>query len=214
MILILLGPPGSGKGTVAKKLHKESNLPVISTGVILREEIEKKTDLGNRVQNVISEGMLVPDEIIMEIIEARITQKDCTKGYIFDGFPRSINQAESLDKLIKKLNRTIDHVFYFDIPFEKLIERLTNRRVCNKCNTNYNLSFNNPQKDNICDVCGGELYQREDDKEETIKSRLEVFTKLTLPLKKFYHEKNLLTIVDANWSRNAFIEIKKILGRF
>jgi len=213
MILILLGPPGGGKGTVAKRLHQEFNLPVISTGVILREEIEKKTKLGNRVQNVINEGKLVPDEIIIEIIEARITQKDCIKGYIFDGFPRNINQAKSLDRLIKRLNKNIDYVFYFNIPFEKVIERLVNRRVCNKCNINYNLLFHNLQKDNICDVCGEELYQREDDKEETIKSRLDVFEEQTLPLKKYYQAKNLLTVVDANLSKNAFIEIKNILGR-
>lgn len=211
MKLILLGPPGGGKGTVAKKLQEEFNIPVISTGVILREEIERKTRLGKKVQNIMSKGKLVPDEVIKEIIRERIKLEDCKRGYIFDGFPRNIKQAESLEKLNKELNENIDYVFYFEIPFAKIIERLANRRVCKKCNTNYNLLFNPSQKDNICDICGEELYQREDDKEETIKKRLKIFTEQTLSLKKYYQEKNLLTVIDANWSENAFLEIKKIL---
>lgn len=211
MRLILLGPPGGGKGTVAKKLQKEFNIPVISTGVILREEIEKKTKLGKNVQNIMSKGRLVPDEAIIEIIRERIKREDCKEGYIFDGFPRNTDQAESLEKLNKELNEHIDYIFYFEIPFAKVIERLANRRVCKKCNTNYNLLFNPPKKDNICDICGGELYQRDDDKEETIKNRLKVFTEQTLPLRKYYQEKNLLTVIDANWSKNAFLEIKKLL---
>ena len=211
MRLIFLGPPGGGKGTVAKKLQKEFNIPVISTGVILREEFERKTRLGKKVQNIMSKGRLVPNEAIIEIIRERIKWEDCKEGYIFDGFPRNIKQAESLEKLNKELNEHIDYVFYFEISFAKVIERLINRRVCKKCNTNYNLLFIPPQKDNICDICGGELYQREDDKEETIKNRLKVFTKQTLPLKKYYQEKNLLTIIDANWGGNAFLKIKNIL---
>ncbi len=211
MKLILLGPPGGGKGTVAKRLQKEFNIPVISTGVILREEIERKTRLGKKVQNIMNKGRLVPDEVITEIIKERIKQEDCKNGYIFDGFPRNIEQANSLEKLNKELNEYIDYVFYFEIPFSEIIKRLSNRRVCKKCGTNYNLLFNPPQKDNICDICGGELYQRDDDKEETIKNRLKVFAEQTLPLKKYYKEKSLLTVIDANWSENAFLEMKKIL---
>ncbi len=209
MRLILLGPPGGGKGTVAKKLEEEFNIPVISTGVILREEIERKTRLGKKVQNIMSKGELVPDEVIKEIMRERIKLEDCKGGYIFDGLPRNIKQAESLEKINKERNEHIDYVFYFEIPFAAVIERLINRRVCKKCNTNYNLLFNHPQKDNICDICGGELYQRDDDKKETIKNRLKVFTEQTLPLKKYYQEKNLLTMIDANW--NAFLKIKNIL---
>jgi len=211
MKLILLGPPGGGKGTVAKRLQKEFNIPVISTGVILREEIERKTRLGKKVQNIMNRGILVPDEVITEIIKERIKQEDCKNGYVFDGFPRNIEQANSLEKLNKELNEYIDYVFYFEIPFSEIIKRLSNRRVCKKCGTNYNLLFNPPQKDNICDICGGELYQRDDDKEETIKNRLKVFAEQTLPLKKYYKEKSLLTVIDANWSENAFLEMKKIL---
>lgn len=213
MRLILLGPPGGGKGTVAKKLQEEFKLPVISTGVILREEVNKKTKLGQKVKEIMGKGDLVPDNIILEIIKERIKRKDCENGYIFDGFPRNVEQAKSLEKLNKELNKHINYVFYFEIPFNQIIGRLTSRRVCKKCGTNYNLSFNPPQKDNVCDLCGGELYQREDDKEETIKNRLQVFIKQTSPLKKYYQEKNLLTIVNANTSRGAFLEIKNILKK-
>jgi len=213
MRLILLGPPGGGKGTVAKKLQKEFNIPVISTGVILREAIDKKTKLGKEVINIINRGGLVPDNIILEIIKERIKQEDCKNGYIFDGFPRNIEQANSLKKLNKELNQHIDYVFYFEIPFSEIIKRLSNRRVCKKCGTNYNLLFNPPQKDNICDICGGELYQRDDDKGETIKNRLKVFNDQTLSLIKYYEEKKLLTVIDADLSENAFLEIKKVLEK-
>ena len=213
MRLILLGPPGVGKGTVAKKLQEEFKLPVISTGVILREEISKKTELGQKVKEIMGRGDLVPDNIILEIIKERIKRKDCESGYIFDGFPRNVEQAKSLEKVNKELNEHINYVFYFELPFNQIIDRLTSRRVCKKCGTNYNLSFNPPKKDNVCDLCGGELYQREDDKEETIKNRLQVYIKQTLPLKKHYQEKKLLAIVNANTSREAFLEIKNILKK-
>ncbi len=212
MRLILLGPPGGGKGTVAKDLGGEFNIPIISTGVILREESERKTRLGKKVQNIMSKGKLVPDEYIIEIIKERIKQEDCKNGYIFDGFPRNIEQAEFLEELNKELGEYIDYVFYFEISFARVIERLINRRVCKKCSTNYNLLFSLPKKDNTCDLCGGELYQREDDKEETIKNRFKVFTEQTLPLKKYYKEKNLLTEVNADIGRNTFLKIKNILG--
>lgn len=211
MRLILLGPPGGGKGTVAKRLQAEFNIPVISTGVILREAVEKKNKLGIEVENIMSKGGLVSDHIILEIIKERIKREDCKNGYIFDGFPRNIEQENSLEKLNKELNEYIDYVFYFEIPFDEIVKRLSNRRVCKKCSTNYNLSFNPPEKDNTCDFCGGELYQREDDKEETIKNRLKVFAKQTIPLKKYYKEKKLLKVIDANLSENAFLAIQKVL---
>ncbi|MDO9555082.1 MAG: adenylate kinase [Atribacterota bacterium] len=208
----MLGPPGGGKGTVAKRLQAEFDIPVISTGVILREAVEKKSKLGIEVENIMEKGDLVPDHIILEIIKERIKQEDCKNGYIFDGFPRNIKQANSLEKLSKELNEYVDYVFYFEIPFSKILQRLSNRRVCKKCGTNYNLLSNPPKKNNTCDFCGGELYQREDDKEETVKNRLEVFAKQTIPLKKYYEEKKLLTAVDANLSENVFFkQVKKIL---
>ena len=211
MRLILLGPPGGGKGTVAKRLQAEFKIPVISTGVILREAVEKNNKLGIEVENIMKKGSLVPDHIILEIIKERIKQEDCKNGYIFDGFPRNIEQANSLEKLNKGLNKYIDYVFYFEIPFSEIIQRLSSRRVCKKCSTNYNLVFNPPKKYNTCDLCGGELYQREDDKEETVKNRLEIFAEQTVPLKKYYEEKKILKVIDANLSENAFLTIKKVL---
>lgn len=211
MRLILLGPPGGGKGTVAKRLQAEFNIPVISTGVILREAVDKKNKLGIEAENIMRKGGLVPDHIILEIIKERIKQEDCKNGYIFDGFPRNIEQANSLEKLNKELNEYVDYVFYFEIPFSEIIQRLSNRRVCKKCSTNYNLLFNPSKKDSTCEICSGELYQREDDKEETITNRLEVFAKQTIPLKKYYREKKLLKVIDANLSENAFLAIKKVL---
>jgi len=144
MKLILLGPPGGGKGTVAKRLQAEFNIPVISTGVILRETIDKKSKLGTEVNNIMSKGILVPDHIILEIIKERIKREDCKNGYIFDGFPRNMEQVKLLEKLNKGHNEYIDYVFYFEIPFSEIIQRLSNRRVCKKCSTNYNLLFNPP----------------------------------------------------------------------
>ncbi|MCZ2845738.1 MAG: nucleoside monophosphate kinase, partial [Candidatus Bathyarchaeota archaeon] len=164
MKIILLGPPGSGKGTVAKKMQKELDIPVISTGVILREAIDRNNELGKKVKSIMSKGELVPDYLIMEIIKERVKKKDCDQGYIFDGFPRNIQQANSLEKLNNELSSKIDNVFYFEIPFSEIIQRLSSRRVCKKCGFNYNLSFTHPKKDNICDLCQGDLYQREDDK--------------------------------------------------
>ena len=207
--IILLGAPGSGKGTLAKKIQEELNLPVISTGVILREAIDRGNELGKKVKTIVSKGELVPDDLILEIIKERVGQADCKNGYIFDGFPRNIQQAYSLEKLNNELSAKIDHVFYFEIPFSEIIQRLSSRRVCRKCGSNYNLSFNPPEKDSVCDLCQGDLYQREDDKEETVKNRLEVYREQTMPLKKFYKEKEILISVDAHFSENAFHEIMK-----
>jgi len=211
--IILLGPPGGGKGTVARKLQEEFKLPVISTGEILREEIARGTKLGKEVKNIIGRGELVPDEIILKIIKKRIKRQDCRRGYIFDGFPRNLDQAKSLERLNEEIEQEIDRVFYFEIPFEQIIERLSQRRVCQNCGTNYNLSFNPPRKENICDLCGGELYQREDDQEETIKNRLAVFANQTLPLKDYYQKKKLLTILDAQISHQAYLKIRNILQK-
>lgn len=213
MRIIFLGPPGGGKGTVARKIQEEFKLPVISTGEILREEIARGTMLGKEVKDIISQGELVPDEIILKIIKKRIKREDCQRGYIFDGFPRSLDQAKSLDSINQEIGQKIDRVFYFEIPFAQIIERLSQRRVCRNCSTNYNLSFNPPRQENVCDLCGGELYQREDDQEETVKNRLMVFANQTLPLKDYYQKKKLLTVLDARTSNQAYLKIKSILQK-
>ena len=211
MKVILLGAPGSGKGTVAKKMQNEMGIPIISTGVILREAVQKQTELGIKVKSIMAQGNLVPDFLIIKIIKERILQEDCKGGYIFDGFPRTIAQAQSLEKLNIELSSKIDIVFYFDIPFSEIIKRLSSRRVCSKCGNNYNLSFNPPRKENICDICQGELYQREDDKEETIKKRLQVFSKQTKPLKEYYEKKKILLSINAHSSNKAFQAIMQYI---
>jgi len=198
MIIILLGPPGAGKGTIAGEIKKENDLPIISTGDILRKAIKNGTDLGKEAQSYVNSGKLVPDYLIMKIIEERIKEKDCKKGFMFDGFPRTIQQAEDLDLLFKRLKYNIDQVFYFETSKKTIIERLSDRRVCTKCGAIYNLNYNPPKNKDKCDKCGGELLQRDDDKEETILKRLEVFNDETLPLVDYYQKQNILTKINAD----------------
>jgi adenylate kinase len=198
MIIILLGPPGAGKGTIAGEIKKEKDIPIISTGDILRKAIKNETDLGKEAQSYVNSGELVPDYLIMKIIEERIKEKDCKKGFMFDGFPRTIQQAEDLDLLFERLKYKIDQVFYFETSKKIIIERLSDRRVCTKCGAIYNLNYNPPKIKNQCDKCGGELIQRDDDKEETILKRLEVFNDETLPLVDYYQKQNILTKINAD----------------
>ena len=198
MIIILLGPPGAGKGTIAGEIKKEKDIPIISTGDILRKAIKNGTDLGKEAQSYVNSGKLVPDYLIMKIIEERIKEKDCKKGFMFDGFPRTIQQAEDLDLLFKRLKYNIDQVFYFETSKNTIIERLSDRRVCTKCGAIYNLNYNPPKIKDKCDKCGGELIQRDDDKEETILKRLEVFNDETLPLVDYYQKQNILTKINAD----------------
>ena len=198
MIIILLGPPGAGKGTIAGEIKKEKDIPIISTGDILRKAIKNETDLGKEAQSYVNSGKLVPDNLIMKIIEERIKEKDCKKGFMFDGFPRTIQQAADLDLLFKRLKYDIDQVFYFKTSKNIIIERLSDRRVCKKCGAIYNLNYNPPKFKDKCDKCGGELIQRDDDKEETILKRLEVFNDETLPLVDYYQKQNILTKINAD----------------
>jgi len=198
MIIILLGPPGAGKGTIAGEIKKEKDIPIISTGDILRKAIKNGTDLGKEAQSYVNSGKLVPDYLIMKIIEERIKEKDCKKGFMFDGFPRTIQQAEDLDLLFKRVKYNIDQVFYFETSKNTIIERLSDRRVCTKCGAIYNLNYNPPKSKDKCDKCGGELIQRDDDKEETILKRLEVFNGETLPLVNYYQKQNMLTKINAD----------------
>jgi adenylate kinase len=188
MNIILLGAPGVGKGTQAKKIMQEYQIPQISTGEILRSEVQSRSKLGDKVKKILDRGHLVPDDLMLEIIHHRLQQPDCQNGFILDGFPRTIPQAKGLDLLLKKLNYSHIRVLEIYAPEAVLIERLTSRRICAKCSTDYNLRLNPPPPDNKCTVCGGDIIQRDDDNEETIRKRLRVFREQTEPLIEYYNK--------------------------
>jgi adenylate kinase len=175
MNIILMGPPGAGKGTQAEKLEKGLSIPHISTGDMFRNAIKNKTDLGNKAKQYLDSGALVPDEITIGIVNERLQEEDCRKGFMLDGFPRTVVQAEALEKMLLELGKEIDAVLYINVPKEKLIERLTGRRVCKGCGSTYHVKFNSPREDNKCDICGDELYQRSDDTVDTVENRLNVY---------------------------------------
>ncbi len=214
MNIILMGPPGAGKGTQAEKLEKKLSISHISTGDMFRNAIKNKTDLGNKAKQYLDSGALVPDEITIGIVNERLQEDDCKKGFMLDGFPRTVIQAESLEKIMLNLGEEFDAVLYINVPKEKLIERLTGRRVCKGCGSTYHVSFNPPKEENKCDVCGDELYQRSDDTVETVENRLNVYLQSTQPLIDFYKEKGKL--IEINGEQNAgdvFKDIKNVLGR-
>lgn len=188
-VIILFGPPGVGKGTQGKIVSRELTIPHIATGDIMREEVERGSPLGLKVKDFLGRGLLVPDEIVIDIIRERLKKDDTQKGFILDGFPRTINQAESLDKLFSELNIKDYKVLYIDVPDEEILKRLSGRRICRNCQTAYNIYFNPPKKEGVCDVCGGELIKREDDSEEKVKKRLEVYKEQTFPVIQYYRQK-------------------------
>lgn len=212
--VILLGPPGSGKGTQAEKIADEFNVCHISTGDILRESISEKTELGMIAKSYIDKGELVPDDVVVRIIENRLKMSDCSDGFLLDGFPRTLAQAEALEKILQRLGVKLDGVIMLNVKGEELLKRLINRRTCKVCNKIHHLIFNPPKKEGYCDQCGGELYQRDDDREETVKNRLNVYMMQTEPLIEFYRKKGLLFEVDGNKSINdVFKDISLILLR-
>jgi len=188
MRLVLLGAPGSGKGTQAEKLSELLGIPTISTGAIIRAEIKEGTELGKKASSYIEDGALVPDEVMIDIIKSRLAKDDCQKGYILDGFPRTIPQAEALEKMGIAIDKALDLV----VADEKIVTRLSGRRECKLCHTPYHLSFNPPTKEGTCDKCGGELVMRADDDPEIVVKRLEVYHTQTEPLEKFYEERGIL----------------------
>ncbi|MFQ6072589.1 MAG: adenylate kinase [Methanosarcinales archaeon] len=192
MNIVLLGPPGSGKGTQAEKINKKYNIPHISTGDILRENIKKNTELGRLAKSYMDKGELVPDSLLIDLIKERLNQSDCLQGYILDGYPRTIPQASALEKINKKL----DIVLNISVSDEELIKRLSGRRICKQCGASYHIIFNPPIKNGICDLCGGDLYQRDDDSEVAIKNRLKVYKKQTQPLIDYYSKKKLLVTIN------------------
>ncbi|MBI5075720.1 MAG: adenylate kinase [Nitrospirae bacterium] len=196
MRLVLLGAPGAGKGTQAKKIIEKHAVPQISTGDLLRAAVAAGTALGKEAKAVMDRGELVPDSVVLGMVEERIKQDDCKNGYILDGFPRNTKQAEALDAMLGKLNMSLTAALSVDVPLENLMKRLTGRRTCKACGQMYNVYFGAPKKEGTCDKCGGELFQRDDDKEETIKKRLDVYTAQTAPLIDYYGKKGILKSVD------------------
>ncbi len=190
--IILMGPPGAGKGTLAKQLKQEFDLVHISTGDMFRENIKGGTKLGLLAKSYIDNGHLVPDEVTIDMLKDRLAQKDCEKGFLLDGFPRTLPQAEALEKLSKEINRPIEVVVNLDCDNQELIRRISGRRVCKNCGAPYHVSTMKPKVDGVCDLCGGPLYQRADDNEEALKVRLGHYVKDTKPLLDFYQERGLL----------------------
>ena len=190
--IILMGPPGAGKGTLAKQLKSALDLVHISTGDMFRENIKAQTELGKLAQSYIDHGDLVPDSVTIEMLKARLAEKDCEKGFLLDGFPRTLPQAEALEKLSKEINRPIEVVVNLDCDNNELIRRISGRRVCKNCGAPYHIVTMKPKVEGVCDLCGGPLYQRADDNEEALKVRLDHYVKDTKPLLDFYRERGLL----------------------
>ena len=190
--IILMGPPGAGKGTLAKQLKSALDLVHISTGDMFRENIKAQTELGKLAKSYIDDGHLVPDSVTIEMLKARLSEKDCEKGFLLDGFPRTLPQAEALEILSKEINRPIEVVVNLDCDNQELIRRISGRRVCKNCGAPYHVDTMKPKVEGVCDLCGGPLYQRADDNEEALKVRLDHYVKDTKPLLDFYKERGLL----------------------
>lgn len=198
MHLIFLGLPGAGKGTQAEHLQAEYGIPHIATGDIFRKAIKEGTPLGKKAKQYLDAGELVPDEVTNGIVRERLAEDDCRRGFILDGFPRTLAQAEALTKMLAELGLELDRVLYIQVPEEELIKRLSGRRICRECGASYHVIFNPPAEEGICDKCGGELIQREDDREETIRNRLRVNREKTEILKDYYDQKGKLAIIDGS----------------
>jgi adenylate kinase len=205
--MLLMGPPGAGKGTQAERITGYCKIPHIATGDIFREAIRGGTELGRRAKSYLDAGELVPDAITIEIVKERLRETDCMPGFLLDGFPRTVPQAEALDQLLIDLAMRLDLVLNIKIAPAILVERLTGRRICRQCGTSYHLVFNPPKQKGICDRCGGELYQRSDDTPETVGDRLRVYANKTAPLLEFYRQRGLLQEVDGEPGIDAVWEV-------
>ncbi|MDP4104622.1 MAG: adenylate kinase [Bacillota bacterium] len=212
MNLVLMGLPGAGKGTQAEKIVEEYGIPHISTGDMFRAAMKDGTELGLKAKSFMDKGELVPDEVTIGIVRERLSKDDCKKGFLLDGFPRTVPQAEALENILTDLERKIDYVINIDVDKNILMERLTGRRICKSCGATYHLIFNPPAQEGVCDRCGGELYQRADDNAETVQNRLEVNIKQAQPLLDFYEEKGYLRTLDGQRDISVvFAEIKQLL---
>jgi len=204
--LLIMGPPGAGKGTQAEMLVKELAITHISTGDMFRNAIKEGTEMGKKAKEYMDRGELVPDEVVVGMVKDRLSQPDCAKGFLLDGFPRTLPQARALDETLQSMGIKLDGVINIDVPRERLMARLTGRRVCKNCGASYHILFNPPQTPGKCNACGGELYQRSDDNEEAVANRLDVYAAQTQPLIDYYKEKGLLKNINGDQ------EIGKVLA--
>ena len=213
MKIVMLGAPGAGKGTQAKRIAESYEVPHISTGDIFRANIKNNTELGKKAKVYMDKGELVPDELVVDLIMDRFAEPDCANGYVLDGYPRTIPQAEALDNALKAKGESLDYAINVDVPDSEIISRMSGRRACLKCGATYHISFNPPSAEGVCDKCGEELVQREDDREETVKNRLGVYHEQTEPLEKYYAEAGLLHNVDGTKGMDEVFEsIRTVIG--
>ncbi|MDK2807402.1 MAG: adenylate kinase [Clostridiales bacterium] len=213
MKIIMLGGPGAGKGTQAKKIADTYQIPHISTGDIFRANIKNGTPLGIKAKEYMDQGLLVPDELVVDLVVDRIAMEDAKAGYVLDGFPRTIPQAEALDRALKAIGESIDYAIDVEVPDETIIHRMSGRRACIGCGGTYHTVYTPPKVENVCDYCGGELVLREDDKPETVKKRLDVYHEQTQPLIDYYTNQKLLVEIDGTQDvADVFAAIQKIIG--
>lgn len=213
MKIVLLGPPGAGKGTQAKSISNRYSIPHISTGDIFRKNISENTPLGVEAKKYIDNGQLVPDEVTIDMVKDRLQHDDCKNGYLLDGFPRTVHQAEALQEFLQGRGENLDTALLIEVPMDFILERMTGRRVCPSCGASYHVKFNPTKILGKCDVCGSDVIQRKDDVEETVKERLDVYQRQTQPLIDFYKDKNQLSVVDGTKAINEVFEsICSLLG--
>ncbi|MFC4323818.1 adenylate kinase [Litchfieldia salsa] len=213
MNLVLMGLPGAGKGTQAERIVEDYQIPHISTGDMFRAAMKEETELGLKAKSFMDKGELVPDEVTIGIVRERLSKDDCLKGFLLDGFPRTVPQADALEQILSDLNRKIDYVINIYVDQDILMERLTGRRICKSCGATYHLVFNPPADSGVCDKCGGELYQRADDNEETVGTRLEVNLKQSQPLLSFYEDKGYLRNINGQQEiGKVYEDIEQLLG--
>ena len=213
MKIVMLGAPGAGKGTQAKMIAAKYQIPHISTGDIFRANIKNGTELGKKAKSYMDQGLLVPDELTVDLVIDRLAQDDCKNGYILDGFPRTIPQAEALDAALAKLGEKRDYAIDVDVPDENIVSRMSGRRACTGCGATYHIVYNPSKKGDCCEVCGEKLILRDDDKPETVQKRLNVYHEQTQPLIDYYTKQSILRTVDGTQDMNdVFAEIVKILG--